>query len=70
MRLVSARDSVYGGAPSSPQLVTRAPGTTEHLFRRTDVIPVMTVLAKDTVGYSLPEALRAAWRVDGERSVG
>ena len=30
---------------------------------------VVTVLAKDTVGYSLPEALRAAWRVDGERSV-
>jgi len=30
---------------------------------------VVTVLAKDTVGYSLPEALRAAWNVDGERSV-
>ena len=30
---------------------------------------VVTVLAKDTVGYSLPEALRAAWRADGERGV-
>jgi signal transduction histidine kinase/CheY-like chemotaxis protein len=31
---------------------------------------VVMVLAKDTVGYALPEALRAAWRVDGERSIG
>jgi CheY-like chemotaxis protein len=30
---------------------------------------VVTVLAKDTVGHSLPEALRAAWRADGERGV-
>jgi signal transduction histidine kinase/CheY-like chemotaxis protein len=30
---------------------------------------VVTVLTKDTVGYSLPEALRAAWHTDGERSV-
>ena len=37
--------------------------------RRRLAMRVVTVLAKDTVGYSLPEALRAAWHADGERSV-
>jgi CheY-like chemotaxis protein len=46
--------------------------TSKHLDaaeRRRLAPRVVTVLAKDTVGYALPEALRAAWRVDGERSV-
>jgi signal transduction histidine kinase/CheY-like chemotaxis protein len=37
--------------------------------RRRLAAHVVTVLAKDTVGHSLPEALRAAWRADGERGV-
>jgi signal transduction histidine kinase/CheY-like chemotaxis protein len=37
--------------------------------RRRLAMRVVTVLTKDTVGYSLPEALRAAWQADGERSV-
>jgi signal transduction histidine kinase/CheY-like chemotaxis protein len=37
--------------------------------RRRLAMRVVTVLTKDTVGYSLPEALRAAWHTDGERSV-
>jgi CheY-like chemotaxis protein len=37
--------------------------------RRRLAMRVVTVLTKDTVGYSLPEALRAAWQAEGERSV-
>jgi hypothetical protein len=37
--------------------------------RRRLAMRVVTVLTKDTIGYSLPEALRAAWHTDGERSV-
>jgi hypothetical protein len=40
----------------------------DDVERRRLAARVVTVLAKDTVGYSLSEALRAAWRTDGERS--
>jgi signal transduction histidine kinase/DNA-binding response OmpR family regulator len=41
----------------------------DDVDRRRLATRVVTVLSKDTVGYSLPEALGAAWRAEGERSL-